>query len=205
MAGTGDHHQVKDVTPSVTEIQKNYGQALDDLVNVNSLFTAAVFIGFSFSTPGQTSLDGREKCNASTFMLKVLVLLEVASFSFFLYSSLMAKALKLEFTLEKAIQTKGSTTSLKSYARMMLISTVWASLFGFLCLTLSIILAIQVKLGKLSCKNGFTTFGISFMCVVLSPVVVAYLSYAIYASRKDPRKGHSLLELIFSPHEVLAP
>ncbi|CAK9166861.1 unnamed protein product, partial [Ilex paraguariensis] len=105
-----------------------YEKALDDIVNVNSLFSVAVFIGFSFTAPGQRSLDGREECNADIDLLRMLVLFEVAAFSLFLYSSLMAKALKMEFVLEKAMYKMGY---LKPYARAMLISSTWASLAGF--------------------------------------------------------------------------
>ncbi|GLJ06880.1 hypothetical protein SUGI_0051140 [Cryptomeria japonica] len=38
--------------------------ALDGLVNVNSLFTVAVFVGLSLATPGQRSLDDSGTCNA---------------------------------------------------------------------------------------------------------------------------------------------
>ncbi|KAJ8632573.1 hypothetical protein MRB53_025909 [Persea americana] len=71
--------------------------ALDGLVNVNSLFTIAVFVGLSLTTPGQQSLV--DKCDAGPDVAKRLLVFEVVSFSFFLFSSLVAQGLKLAINL----------------------------------------------------------------------------------------------------------
>ncbi|KAL7201202.1 hypothetical protein ACSBR1_032997 [Camellia fascicularis] len=68
---------------------------LDDLVNVNSLLSIAVFVGLSYTTPGQRSLENRPECDAEPRQAKNLVVLEVVAFSFFLFSSLVAKSLKI--------------------------------------------------------------------------------------------------------------
>ena len=52
-------------------------KTLDDLVNVNSLFTLAVFLGLSQASPGAIRLENREECNAGPGVAKMLVLYEV--------------------------------------------------------------------------------------------------------------------------------
>ncbi|TQE12308.1 hypothetical protein C1H46_001961 [Malus baccata] len=73
--------------------------ALDGLVNVNSLFSIAVFVGLSLATPGQRSLENRTSCDAGIDVAKKLLVFEVVSFSFFLFSSLVAQGLKLAINL----------------------------------------------------------------------------------------------------------
>ncbi|KAI5065730.1 hypothetical protein GOP47_0020425 [Adiantum capillus-veneris] len=75
-------------------------QALDELVSVNSFFTAAVFIGLSQSNDRSLVAKGpTDPCYAPTHLLRELVLLEVLAFSCFLMSSLVAQGLKLHLTL----------------------------------------------------------------------------------------------------------
>ncbi|KAF2292500.1 hypothetical protein GH714_024600 [Hevea brasiliensis] len=69
-------------------------KALDDLVNVNSFFTIAVFVGLSFASSGQHSLENRPECDADPGIAMRLILYEVISFACFLLSSLVAKTLK---------------------------------------------------------------------------------------------------------------
>ncbi|KAH0636328.1 hypothetical protein KY289_036243 [Solanum tuberosum] len=52
--------------------------ALDGLVNVNSLFTIAVFVGLSLTTPGQKSLEDRTACDAGIDVVKKLLGLKLA-------------------------------------------------------------------------------------------------------------------------------
>ncbi|KAG5252171.1 maternal effect embryoarrest [Salix suchowensis] len=73
--------------------------ALDGIVNVNSLFTVAVFVGLSLATPNQRSLENRVSCDAGNDVAKNLLVFEVVSFSFFLFSSLVAQGLKLAINL----------------------------------------------------------------------------------------------------------
>ncbi|KAL3573110.1 hypothetical protein D5086_027014 [Populus alba] len=78
-----------------------YQKALDDLVNVNSLFTIAVFVGLSLAHPGEHSLEDRTECDADPDVAKRLVVFEVISFAFFLLSSLVAKTLKVHLNVGK--------------------------------------------------------------------------------------------------------
>ncbi|CBI35675.3 unnamed protein product, partial [Vitis vinifera] len=82
--------------PSTTSVHVT---ALDGLVNVNSLFTIAVFVGLSLTTPNQHSLENRAGCDAGIDVARRLLVFEVVSFSFFLFSSLIAQGLKLAINL----------------------------------------------------------------------------------------------------------
>jgi hypothetical protein len=55
--------------------------ALDGIVNANSLFSIAVFVGLSLTTPNQQSLGNNTACNAGVDMVRKLVVFEVVSFS----------------------------------------------------------------------------------------------------------------------------
>ena len=76
-------------------------KALDDLVNVNSLFTIAVFVGLSFASRNQRSLEGRPECDPDVSLGKRLILYEVISVACFLLSSLCSKSLKSTHQLGK--------------------------------------------------------------------------------------------------------
>ncbi|KAL0459026.1 UNVERIFIED_CONTAM: hypothetical protein Slati_0529800 [Sesamum latifolium] len=73
--------------------------ALDGIVNVNSLFTMAIFIGFSLTVPEAATAAARTECTTSRETVRRLIVFEVVSFSFFLFSSLIAQSLKLAINL----------------------------------------------------------------------------------------------------------
>ncbi|KAG4924976.1 hypothetical protein D0Y65_048856 [Glycine soja] len=63
--------------------------ALDGLVNVKSFFTIVIFMGLPLTTPGQCSLKNHSFCDANVDVAKKLLIFEVVSFGFFLFSSLV--------------------------------------------------------------------------------------------------------------------
>ncbi|KAK2651542.1 hypothetical protein Ddye_011398 [Dipteronia dyeriana] len=81
-----------DKTNACIEVQQ---KALDDLVNVNSLFAIAVFVGMAFANPNQRSLENRPECDPDPGLGKMLIIYEVNSFACFLLSSLVAKSTKI--------------------------------------------------------------------------------------------------------------
>ncbi|XVF41589.1 hypothetical protein PTKIN_Ptkin01aG0291300 [Pterospermum kingtungense] len=89
---------IQDEDDKLIEIQQ---RALDDIVNVNSLFTMAVFVGLAFASPGQHSLGNRPECDADSGVAKRLITYEVVSFAFFLLSSLTAKTLKVQLHIHR--------------------------------------------------------------------------------------------------------
>ncbi|KAJ6401568.1 hypothetical protein OIU84_016881 [Salix udensis] len=69
-------------TRSSTTTTSVHVTALDGLVNVNSLFTVAVFVGLSLAAPNQHSLENNTSCDASINVARNLLVYEVVSFSF---------------------------------------------------------------------------------------------------------------------------
>ncbi|KAL7229877.1 hypothetical protein ACSBR2_008433 [Camellia fascicularis] len=61
--------------------------------------TIAVFEGLSLTTPNQHSLENPSTCDASIIAGKRLLVFEVISFNFFLFSSLVIEGLKLAINL----------------------------------------------------------------------------------------------------------
>ncbi|KAI9078306.1 hypothetical protein K1719_039682 [Acacia pycnantha] len=77
--------------------------ALNAIVNVNSLFTLAVFIGLTWDPYDPTnSLISDSDCVASPSIAENLVSFHVYSFSSFLFSSLVALALKQAIRLSRS-------------------------------------------------------------------------------------------------------
>lgn len=158
-------------------------RTLDDLVNVNSLFTLAVFVGLSQAAPGVRSLENRDDCNAGPGVGKMLVLYEVVAFACFLLSSLVAKVLKLHLSLDGLkydFVRKGF--DLKD---LMLITTACASVSGIILLTLSVVNIIQIRIGLYSCGSAESRRAIWALCSIVSIALVIYvvsMSIGIYAS-----------------------
>ncbi|VFQ61599.1 unnamed protein product [Cuscuta campestris] len=129
--------------------------ALDGLVNVNSLFTVAVFVGLSIATQGQKSLEERTACDAGIDKVRGLVVYEVVSFSFFLFSSLVAQGLKLAINLltrddtDEAIKAHVNTKALK----FGMLGCAGGSMLGCLFLMMSMVRVIEIRLGVLSCGS----------------------------------------------------
>ncbi|CAN1285607.1 hypothetical protein LINPERPRIM_LOCUS19045, partial [Linum perenne] len=125
--------------------------ALDGLVNVNSLFTIAVFVGLSFTTPGQRSLENRTSCDAGIDEARELLVFEVLSFSFFLFSSLVAQGLKLAINL---LNSKDVDDAFKAHIKLRVLKFgmmgyAIGSVSGCVFLVLSMVNVIEIRLGLL--------------------------------------------------------
>ncbi|XP_057780187.1 uncharacterized protein LOC130998797 [Salvia miltiorrhiza] len=84
---------------SASRLSSVHVTALDGIVSVNSLFTMSIFIGFSLTVPETATAASRPECTASPGTVRRLIVYEVAAFSFFLFSSLIAQSLKLSINL----------------------------------------------------------------------------------------------------------
>ncbi|KAF7120778.1 hypothetical protein RHSIM_Rhsim13G0054500 [Rhododendron simsii] len=157
--------------------------ALDGIVNVNSLFTIAVFVGLSLASPGQHSLENPSACDAGVTAAKHLLVFEVVSFSFFLFSSLVAQGLKL------AINLKNSTDVDEAFRahinsrvlRSGMLASAVGSVMGCLFLMLSMVNVIQIRLGTLACGSKSTVHAVAALVVLVSSALLFYISTAIYA------------------------
>ncbi|PWA65374.1 hypothetical protein CTI12_AA329120 [Artemisia annua] len=157
--------------------------ALDGLVNVNSLFTIAVFVGLSLTTAGQHSLENRSACDADVSVAKKLLVFEVVSFSFFLFSSLVAQGLKLAINLlnsKDVDEAFRAHINLKALRFGMLGSAV-GSVMGCLFLMLSMVNVIEIRLGMLSCGSRSTVNAVASMIVLVTSALLVYISTAVYA------------------------
>ncbi|XP_016171997.1 uncharacterized protein LOC107614293 [Arachis ipaensis] len=157
--------------------------ALDGLVNVNSLFTIAVFVGLSLTTPGQRSLENRSSCDAGVDIAKKLLVFEVVSFSFFLFSSLVAQGLKLALNL---LNSKEVDDAFRAHInlkvlRFGMLGSAIGSVMGCLFLVLSMVNVIEIRLGMLSCGSKSASHAVAVMVVLVSSALLVYISTAIYA------------------------
>ncbi|CDY36238.1 BnaC07g20920D [Brassica napus] len=99
---TSSNHNSNHSTASTTSVHIS---ALDGIVNANSLFTVAVFVGITFDQPRDLNLADKTECNAGRDVERDLVVFEVISFAFFLFSSLVAQGLKLTINLLNSKET----------------------------------------------------------------------------------------------------
>uniref|UniRef100_A0A0D9XI73 Uncharacterized protein n=1 Tax=Leersia perrieri TaxID=77586 RepID=A0A0D9XI73_9ORYZ len=131
--------------------------ALDGVVNVNSLFTVAVFVGLSLATPGELrSLAGDASCDAGPGMARSLLVLEVVAFSSFLFSSLVAQGLKLALNL---INSKDPHDTLHAHIdarvlRLGMLASAVGSVVGCVFLMVSMVMVVQIRLGTLGCASN---------------------------------------------------
>ncbi|XP_047318528.1 uncharacterized protein LOC124921869 [Impatiens glandulifera] len=157
--------------------------ALDGLVNVNSIFTIAVFVGLSLAVPNQRSLEGRAACDAGPDVAKKLLVFEVVSFSFFLFSSLVAQGLKLAINL---LNSKDVDEAFRAHInikilRFGMLGSAIGSVMGCLFLVLSMVCVIEIRLGMLSCGSKSAVHAAAALIVLVSSALLVYLSTTVYA------------------------
>ncbi|XP_043690243.1 uncharacterized protein LOC122640999 [Telopea speciosissima] len=157
--------------------------ALDGLVNVNSLFTIAVFVGLSLTTPGQRSLENKGACDAGLDVAKRLLAFEVVSFSFFLFSSLVAQGLKLAINL---LNSKDVDEAFRAHInlkvlRFGMLGSAIGSVMGCVFLMLSMVNVIQIRLGLLSCGSKYAVNSVAALVTLVSSALLVYISTAVYA------------------------
>ncbi|CAA2946340.1 uncharacterized protein LOC111393745 [Olea europaea var. sylvestris] len=157
--------------------------ALDGLVNVNSLFTIAVFVGLSLTTPGQHSLENPSACDAGIDVAEKLLIFEVVSFSFFLFSSLVAQGLKLAINL---LNSKDVDEIFRAHInikvlRFGMLTSAVGSVMGCLFLMLSMVNVIQIRLGMLSCGSKSAVHAVAALAVLMTSALAVYISTAVYS------------------------
>ncbi|XP_057862511.2 uncharacterized protein LOC131070863 [Cryptomeria japonica] len=157
--------------------------ALDGLVDVNSLFTVAVFVGLSLAKPGQRSLDDSGTYNAGEDIARNLLIFEVASFSAFLFSRLIAQGLKLAIML---INSKQVDDAFRAHInnkmlRLGMLASAIGSVMGCVFLMISMVNVIQIRLGVLSCGNSSTVKATVSLVALVSTALIIYISTVFYA------------------------
>ncbi|CAN4098623.1 unnamed protein product [Withania somnifera] len=156
--------------------------ALDGVINVNSLFTIAIFVGLSLASPGQKSLNSSKRCQPGIQTAKLLVIFEVLSFSFFLFSSLVAQAIKLSVNLLNSEDLAHGFSSVVSgtLLRTGMLMTAISSVTGCLFLMVSMLHVIEIKTGMMFCGAKFTIISVTFLIVLVSSGILVYISAAWY-------------------------
>ncbi|CAN6480792.1 unnamed protein product [Victoria cruziana] len=157
--------------------------ALDGLVNVNSLFTIAVFVGLSLTAPGQRSLENKSECDAGVDVARKLLVFEVVSFSFFLFSSLVAQGLKLAINIlnsndrDDAFKARINNRVL----RLGMLFSAIGSVMGSIFLMLSMVCVIEIRLGLLSCGSTSAERAVAALVTLVTTALLVYISTALYA------------------------
>lgn len=172
--------------------------ALDGIVNVNSLFTLAAFIGLAWrpSSDGPGLADGADRlgtaCAAGDRVESDLVSFHVLAFACFLFSSLVALCLKqIVRTYPQYRRDSGSGSAAVSRTarinRAALRVGILASAVGSVCgcgfLMMALVNVVQVKLGRLGCgAGGSAAWGAVIPLVTLVPAaMLIYIGIVFYA------------------------
>ncbi|XP_044504684.1 uncharacterized protein LOC123224954 [Mangifera indica] len=170
--------------PTTTTI---HVMALDGIIHVNSLFTLGLFLGLSLYPDPSTTLVS-VSCSPPPAVFENLVAFHVYSFSSFLFSSLIASALKqaIKFTnggAERDLLGIGLTMAEVNLMLLrigILLSGV-GSVSGCGCLTMALVNLVQVKLGVLDCKSFHTLAAICPLVTLVPVALVIYVCLVFYA------------------------
>ncbi|GFP80172.1 hypothetical protein PHJA_000160600, partial [Phtheirospermum japonicum] len=117
-------------------------------------------------------------CDAGLDVARKLLVFEVVSFSFFLFSSLVAQGLKLAINLlnnKDVDKIFRAHINLKVLRFGMLASAI-GSVMGCLFLMLSMVNVIQIRLGMLSCGSKLTVHTVTALIVLVTFALVVYIS-----------------------------
>nr|KJB08929.1 hypothetical protein B456_001G113500 [Gossypium raimondii] len=149
--------------------------ALDGIVNVNSLFTFAIFLGLAwYPIPTLIDPSSPASCAAGSNIAENLISCHVYSFSSFLFSSLIALAIKQAIKISKDsndLAAHGVGASLVDVNLMalrvgMLVSS-FGSVLGCGFLMMALVALVQIKLGTLGCGSIYTFAAIGPLCTDL--------------------------------------
>ncbi|EFH53023.1 hypothetical protein ARALYDRAFT_484074 [Arabidopsis lyrata subsp. lyrata] len=183
---SSNHNSNSNTSRSTASTTSVHVTALDGIVSANSLFTVAVFVGISFDQPRDLSLTDRSECNAGRDVERDLVVFEVISFAFFLFSSLVAQGIKLSINLLNSKETdevfKANINS--DVLRFGVLGAAGGCILGCVFLLLSIVDVIQLRLGLLSCGNALTIHTVLALVVLVSSALSVYIFTVFYSFRK---------------------
>ncbi|XVF05430.1 hypothetical protein REPUB_Repub05bG0171600 [Reevesia pubescens] len=160
--------------------------ALDGIVNVNSLFTFALFLCLTWY-PTPTLIDAASSpasCATGSYVAENLVAYHVYSFSSFLFSSLIASAIKQAIKISKDsrdVTGQGVGASLVDVNLVALRVGMLVSVFGCGFLMMALVDMVQIKLGTLSCGTLYSFAAIGPLVVLVPLALLIYVCIVIYA------------------------
>ncbi|KAG6583401.1 uncharacterized protein LOC111464928 [Cucurbita moschata] len=159
--------------------------ALDGIVNVNSLFTFAVFLGITWYPTADPAVnllpDGDDgPCAPAAAAAQSLIACHVYSFSCFLFSSLVASALK------QAIRIIGRDDGEHGVAyapalRMGMVASAVGSVLGCGFLVAALLNLVQIKLGTLSCRRWETVAAAVPLVSLVPMALFIYIVLVLHA------------------------
>ncbi|KAJ7299802.1 hypothetical protein O6H91_01G009800 [Diphasiastrum complanatum] len=163
-----------------------HATTLDEVVSVNSLFTSAIFVGFSLSFPSNnnTTFQTDKSCVPGADTIKYLFVFEVMAFGFFLFSSLVAHGMKLYIVFRSGKDMgQGSTAQINSmFLRAGMLTAALGTVAGTTFLMLSLITIVQLRLGALSCRNGWAEAAIIPLVSLTSVGITVFIICVMYDS-----------------------
>lgn len=162
---------------------------------MNSLFTLAVFIGLAWNPtdPTNTLIGPNDPiaCSPSPKIAEDLIAFHVYSFSSFLFSSLIALALKQAIRVAKTSNhTHGNYLEAaelmlahvnKSLIRVGMLVSGIGSVCGCVFLMLALVNVVQLKLGSLGCGNGHIYAAVVPLVILVPVALLVYVSIVLYA------------------------
>ncbi|XP_062085062.1 uncharacterized protein LOC133791160 [Humulus lupulus] len=164
--------------------------ALDGLVNVNSLFTLALFLGLNWYPtfdPLTTLIDAADSaCAAGSDVTEGLITYHVYSFSSFLFSSLIALTLKQAIKIREGSGPGdlegfhlGHVNQVALRLGMMVSAVGSVSGCGFLMLAL--VDLVQIKFGTLACGSVYTFAAVVPLVILVPLALIVYVALVLHA------------------------
>ncbi|XP_030534569.1 uncharacterized protein LOC115743764 [Rhodamnia argentea] len=159
--------------------------ALDGLVNVNSLFTLAVFVGLAWNPwdPNNT-LNKDPRCAPGPTVKRDLIAFHVYSFGSFLFSSLVALALKqaIRITRSPTYHPVEMLDRINQNAlRVGMLASGVGSVCGCVFLMLALINVVQIKLGTLACGSTHSFAAVVPLLIFVPLGLFVYVCTVLYA------------------------
>ncbi|CAK8566553.1 unnamed protein product [Lathyrus sativus] len=156
--------------------------ALDAITNVNSLFTLGVFIGLSFNpNDPSNNLNSDPNCIPTTAIAENLVAFHVYSFSSFLFSSLVALALKQAIRLSRSSSSPAVAHINRSALRVGMLVSGIGSVSGCAFLMLALANVVQIKLGTLACGSQHALAAVVPLFIFVPGALLVYVTVVVYA------------------------
>ncbi|KAH7537475.1 hypothetical protein FEM48_Zijuj03G0096900 [Ziziphus jujuba var. spinosa] len=160
--------------------------ALDGIVNVNSLFTLAVFVGLTWNPrdPANTLIDS-PNCIPGHSVAEDLVSFHVYSFSSFLFSSLVAMGLKQAIRIARSPAYHPSEFLVrvnKSAFRAGMLVSGAGSVSGCVFLMLALINVVQIKLGTLACGSSHSFAAVIPLVIFVPSALLIYISIVFFSN-----------------------
>ncbi|XP_058762650.1 uncharacterized protein LOC131636021 [Vicia villosa] len=187
------------ISPAMSDVSRRkltttsiHIMALDGIVNANSLFTLALFLGITSTNTNNTLIDDNPACIAGPSISQSLMAFHVYSFSSFLFSSLIALAIKNVISISKGVDGAVATRKLvHGYELAGEVNTValrlgtlvsaFGSVFGCGFLVMALVDLVQIKLGTLACGSHYTLSAIAPLLILVPSALLIYVVLVLYA------------------------